>query len=237
MDETGRAEDRAPVRPAPPRPARFICLEGIDGCGKSTLLGHLGRWLDDAGISHIATREPGATRLGESLRGILLDPAFAGMQPWAEVMLYVAARAEHVARVIRPALDRGDWVLADRFADATLAYQGYARGLDLGRLRLLHQWATGDLWPDCTILADCPVPTARARMSGREGGPDRLERMETAFHERVRSGYLDLAACEPHRFLVLDAGRPLPEVLARLKEAFYRRFVEGSGGVGESVNG
>ncbi len=195
------------------RTGRFISFEGIDGCGKSTLMAHLGRLLDAAGVGRLATREPGATPLGKTLRSLVLDPANTAMAPWTELLLYAADRAQHVAQTIAPALDQGLWVLSDRFVDATLAYQGYARGLDTERLRALHEWTTGNIWPDCTVLLDCEVAVGFERRSGRAGRPDRLERLAQDFHERVRQGYLSLAASEPERFLVIDAGRSLPEVI------------------------
>jgi dTMP kinase len=202
---------------------RLISFEGIDGCGKSTLMAYFSDWLKEVGIPHTTTREPGATPLGASLRSILLDSSFSGMDAWAELLLYIADRAQHVAQVIRPALEQCLWVLTDRYVDATLAYQGYARGLDLERLRLLHEWATGDLWPDLTVLLDCDLTTAFERRTSRSGELDRLEQQARDFHERVRNGYLELAASEPDRFLVLDAGRSLHEVAGELRSRFTVR--------------
>jgi dTMP kinase len=204
--------------------ARFVSFEGIDGCGKSTQMLHFGHGLDKAGIAYIPTREPGATVLGASLRKMLLDPSFSGMDHWAELLLYLADRAQHVAEVIRPALEQGLWVLSDRYADATLAYQGAARGLDMERLKTLHEWTTGNLWPDATVLLDCDVDTAHERRSGRSGAPDRLELQKRDFHERVRKGYLDLAASEPERFFVLDASRSVQETAEELRELFRQRL-------------
>jgi dTMP kinase len=208
----------------PERPAVFVSFEGIDGCGKSTLLAHMGEWLKAAGIPHLETREPGGTLLGEAARSMVLDPSFSGMHPWTEALIYAAGRSQHVFEVILPALGQGRWVLSDRFEDATLAYQGYGRGLDLERLRDIHRWSTGDLWPDVTILLDCEVATAMDRRGLRSGVPDRVEQQDTAFHERVRTGYLKLAAAEPDRFLVLDANRPLGEVAADLQNLLRRRL-------------
>ena len=169
-------------------PARFISFEGIDGCGKSTLMDCLSRWLQEAGIACIRTREPGGTSLGESVRNLLLDPVFKGMNQRAEVLLYTASRAQLVDEVIRPALKKGMWVLTDRYIDATLAYQGYGRGLDLGPLRRMQDWATGGLWPDRTILLDCDLDVALQRRHGRNTRPDRMEQEAMAFHRRVRDG-------------------------------------------------
>ena len=204
--------------------AVFVSFEGIDGCGKSTLLSQMSGWLERAGISHLKTREPGGTPMGEAARSMLLDSSFSGMHPWTEALLYAAGRTQHVFDVILPALREKRWVLTDRFADATLAYQGYGRGLDVERLLDIHRWSTGDLWPDVTILLDCEVATAMERRGLRREGPDRVEQQDTAFHERVRDGYLKLAAAEPSRFLVLDANGPLEKVAADLHTLIRRRF-------------
>lgn len=207
--------------------ASFVSFEGIDGCGKSTLLAQLSTWLEGLGARHIKTREPGGTRLGEALRDILLDSSFSAMHSWTEILLYAAGRAQHVKEVVRPALDQGLWVLSDRYVDATLAYQGYGRGLDLDRLRKIHEWSSEGLWPDVTVLLDCDVATAFERRQHREDEPDRLERQSEAFHERVRAGYLALARGAPHRFIVLDAGRPLMEVTRDFRLIFEQRLNTG----------
>jgi dTMP kinase len=201
-------------------PARFISFEGIDGCGKSTLMEHLCRWLEDAGISCLRTREPGGTPIGEKIRQLLLDPSSAEMSPRAEVLLYSASRAQLVGEVIGPALKKGTWVLTDRFVDATFAYQGFGRGFDLGGLRSIQEWTLGGLWPDRTILLDCGIGTALERMDTRNGEKDRIERENFEFHGKVRDGYLALAEAEPDRFLVLNAERPLEQVI----EEFHTRF-------------
>jgi dTMP kinase len=200
---------------------RFVSFEGIDGCGKSTLLQQLSRWLQDAGVAHVTTREPGGTPLGESIRGLLLDPSHKGMSQQAEALLYYASRAQLVREVIRPALKDGLWVLADRFGDATLAYQGYGRGLDLEMLRSLQGWATQGLVPHCTILLDCSVDTAAGRLQVKDDSPDRIEREKRAFHARVRQGYLELARRDSARFVILDADRPLESVVDQLRSAFW----------------
>ena len=205
----------------PPRtPPKFISFEGIDGAGKTTLAGELSRLLSRAGIDHTVTCEPGGTGLGERLREILLGAGVLEIDPWAECLLYAAARAQHVREVIVPALEDGRWVVSDRFADATLAYQGYGRGLDVERLRSLHQWIARGIWPHCTVLLDCDVAVAYERRKTRGAHADRLERMDPAFHERVRRGYLALAEAEPHRYLTLDAAVS-PE---RLREEFRRKL-------------
>ena len=200
---------------------RFISFEGIDGCGKTTLLQHLSRWLRAVNVPHIVTREPGGTRLGESIRDLLLDPMHHGMSQETEVLLYSASRAQLVHEVIGPALRAGMWVLADRFSDATLAYQGYGRGLDLDMLLGLQGWATRGLTPHHTILVDCGLETATGRQKLKTRNLDRIEVEDRAFHERVRHGYLELARRYPGRFLVLDAERSLDEVLSELETSFW----------------
>jgi dTMP kinase len=207
--------------------AQFVSFEGIDGCGKSTLLDSLAGWLEKDSIPFVKTREPGGTRLGEEIRELLLDSSFAPMNEQAEVLLYTASRAQLVQEVIQPALAQGMWVLADRFIDATLAYQGFGRGLELGPLRQIQEWAAGGLWPDFTILLDCDVDVASARMKARPGTEDRIEQESRGFHERVRNGYMEIARLAPQRFVVLDAGRGVAEVIvnfhAALTETLRRR--------------
>lgn len=199
----------------------FVSFEGIDGCGKTTVLQHLSRWLDAAGVKHITTREPGGTQLGESIRRLLLDPVHHGMSEEAEVLLYSASRAQLVHETIGPALRSGLWVLADRFSDATLAYQGYGRGQDLDLLVRLQTWATRGLAPHHTILLDCSLETAAARRMRETRVPDRIESERRAFHERVRQGYLELAHRYSERFVVLDAERSLEEVVSELETRFW----------------
>ncbi len=201
-------------------PAKFISFEGVDGCGKTTLMEHLSRWLEKAGIPYIVTREPGGTRIGEKVRGLLLDPSSTEMSGRTEVLLYTASRAQLVDEIIVPNVKKGVWVLTDRFADATFAYQGYGRGFDLDRLRTIQEWATRGVWPDKTILLNCSVETAVNRIGIRNGEKDRIESESIAFHKKVRDGYLALAEMEPERFLVLDADKPLEEVI----EDFYKSY-------------
>lgn len=204
----------------PPNIGRFISFEGIDGCGKSTLLQHFSHWLTRSGVAHITTREPGGTPLGESIRDLLLDPAHKGMSQQAEVLLYSASRAQLVHQVIKPALYNGVWVLADRFLDATLAYQGFGRGLDVEWLRTLQDWTTEHLLPHHTVLLDCTLETAAARLQAKNNAPDRIESEKRIFHQRVREGYLELARRSPHRFIVLDADLSLDQILGQLKHLF-----------------
>jgi len=206
--------------------AKFISFEGIDGCGKSTLLNQFCTWLDESRIPYIKTREPGGTFLGERIRHLLLDPAYKMMDEWAEVFLYTASRAQLVREVIKPALQGGTWVVVDRFIDATLAYQGYGRRLDLQRLRQIQEWAGDGLWPHYTVLLDCDVQIAFERMRGRMEIADRMELQKLSFHQRVRGGYLDLAKSEPQRFVVLNGEKPLNEVVEDLLKLFWHPFCQ-----------
>lgn len=189
----------------------FITLEGIEGCGKTTQLRLLSEHLEQRGAGVTVTREPGGTPLAEALRGLLLDPATGGISPLSELMMYAAARAQHVDAVIRPALDRGGVVLCDRFCDSTLAYQGGGRGICMDEIRTLNALATGGLAPDLTLLFDLPVETGLAR-SGRRGAPDRIEGEPADFHRRVRDAFLDIARAEPRRITIIDASAPVEDV-------------------------
>jgi dTMP kinase len=176
-------------------------------------------YLQTKGQAVCLTREPGGCRIADQVRAILLDADNSAMVPQAELLLYAAARAQHVAEIIRPALAAGQIVLCDRFTDATVAYQGYARGLEQGLIRHLNVLATGDLAPDLTILVDCPVSVGLGRAKARiaqTSGPreERFEREALAFHEKVRNGYLCLADNEPGRFRTVDGSAPLDDVTA-----------------------
>lgn len=202
--------------------AKFVSFEGIDGCGKSTLLDRLASELTERSIAYVRVREPGGTSIGEKVRQILLDPACSEMTGRAEVLLYSASRAQLISQVIAPAMEKGVWVLADRFVDATFAYQGFGRGFELERLKEIQKWATGGLIPDKTVLLDCDVELALARLGRRQGSNrDRIELEGEAFQRRVRNGYLALAGEEPERFLILDASRPLEEVAQQLRAQFW----------------
>lgn len=206
----------------------FITFEGIEGCGKTTQLQRLANFLTAAGHSVLVTREPGGCAIADALRAVLLDSANQAMAPTAELLLYAAARAQHVAEIIRPALAAGRIVLCDRFSDATLAYQGYGRGLDRELILELNRVATGGLAPDVTVLLDFPAEDGLARARRRNagsGGPDegRFEAESLAFHHRVRQGYLALAATDP-RFLVVDARGGQEEVAARIDAALVPRL-------------
>jgi len=192
--------------------AKFITFEGVDGAGKSTGL----EWFADAlrkrGIDLLVTREPGGTPLGEQLREILLNQP---MHVETEAMLMFAARREHVEKVIRSALQRGTWVISDRFSDASFAYQGGGRGVSLAKLEQLENWVHGDLQPDLTLLFDIPIEVARQRLSNNVS-LDRFEQEKGEFFERVRQAYLARAAKSPHRITVIRAEKPLKEVQQQL---------------------
>ena len=167
----------------------------------------------------VTTREPGGTRIGDGVRALLLDPAHTEMQPETEILLFSAARAQIVGQVIRPHLATGGIVLCDRFADSTLAYQGYGRRLPLETLRQITAFATGNLWPDLTVCLDLPVEVGlRRKRGGDQAEWNRMEREQLAFHERVRQGFLALAAAEPARWLVVDAVQPVDTVQAKIRD-------------------
>jgi len=180
----------------------FITFEGIEGSGKSTQASLLRGFLEEQGLQVLVTREPGGSPIGEQIRGILLDPGNHGMVPLAELLLYEASRCQHVEAVIRPALEDGKTVICDRFFDASTAYQGYARGLEIKMVGDLNLIATGGRKPDLTIVLDLPVDVGLRRL-GRN--LDRIEREAVAFHERVRRGYLRIAEDEPERVKVVNA--------------------------------
>ena len=194
----------------------FITFEGPEGGGKSTHIRRLAERLRASGQDVVVTREPGGTPLGEAIRGLLQhDAAGESPVPRAETLLFCASRAQLVQAVIRPALARGAWVLADRFADSTFAYQGAGRGFLLADLQAANAFATGGLVPDLTLLLDLDADEARRRLAGRgapAGGADRFEREPPDFHARLRAGFLALAAAEPGRFAVIPAGRPVDDV-------------------------
>lgn len=197
----------------------FISFEGIEGSGKSTAQRLLDEHLQGLGYDPLLTREPGGCALGRSLRPILLDARTRGLSSRAELYLFLADRAQHVAEVIRPALEAGQTVLCDRYADSTLAYQGYGRGLDPEHLRRINDMATGGLMPDLTLLLDLPVHCGleRAGLRNREEGTvlseGRFDAESLEFHERVRQGYRSLAAEEPERFAIIDAAQPPEDVV------------------------
>lgn len=200
----------------------FITLEGGEGAGKSTQVAAVQRWLERAGRNVLATREPGGTDVGERIREVLLH-ARGTMSVEAEALLMFAARAEHIARVIRPALDQAKWVVCDRFTDATYAYQGGGRGLAAARIALLEDWVQGNLRPDLTILLDVPTDIGLGR-AGQRGVLDRFEREERDFFERVRKAYLAAAARDPKRIRIVDASADEAEVTRRIAAILQERF-------------
>ena len=191
-------------------PGLFISIEGGEGAGKSTVIAALSEALAAAGREVVLTREPGGTPEGEAIRGLLLDPGNQ-LLPETELLLMFASRAQLVRQLIAPALARGAAVVADRFTDASFAYQGGGRGLDMGRIAELERWAAG-LKPDLTFLLDVGVAEGLARARSRGGEPDRIERERGDFFERVRATYLARAAAEPGRFRIIDAGQPVEDV-------------------------
>ena len=190
---------------------KFITVEGIEGVGKTTNIDFIHQQLQAAGRAVVLTREPGGTPLAEAIRGLLLDPAYTGMDSTCELQLMFAARAEHLAKVVWPALDQGQWVLCDRFTDATYAYQGGGRGIDSGVIARLEELVQGDFRPDLTLLLDVPVEIGLAR-AGKRGALDRFEQEKVEFFERVRNAYLEMAQRSPGRYRVIDASLPLNDV-------------------------
>lgn len=203
---------------------KLITLEGGEGAGKSTVLETVRAKLAARGIDVVVTREPGGTAAGEAIRAVLLDPKLRGMSAESELLLMFASRAQLVREVIRPALASGHWVLADRFTDASFAYQGGGRGQPLDRIVDLERWAADGVKPDLTLLLDLPVAEGLRRANGR-GAADRIEMENADFFERVRAAYRERARLEPQRFRIIDAAKPLPEVLAQAREA-VERFVQ-----------
>jgi dTMP kinase len=206
---------------------KLITFEGIDGCGKTTQIRLLGSYLQERNIDFISTREPGGTELGRQIRSALLDGAKGSVEPAAELLLYAADRAQHVRRVIVPALEKGVTVLSDRFYDATTVYQGAARGFELEVVRQLNQFATGGLKPDLTLLFDLDVEVgfSRTQKRGAEtagaSAQNRLDREPLEFHRRVRQAYLEIAALEPQRFRIIPAGGSIEETY----ELMIREYV------------
>ena len=196
----------------------FITVEGIEGVGKTTSLEFIQQYLETQGVEVIRTREPGGTPLAEDIRELLLRPREESVAELTELLLMFAARAQHIEQCIRPALERGTWVLCDRFTDATYAYQGGGRGLDQSRIAQLESLVQGALRPDLTILLDLPAKEGMARARARSA-PDRFESEAEAFFERVRHCYLQRAAAEPRRFAVIDAAPPLEQVQADIRQA------------------
>jgi len=200
----------------------FITIEGGEGAGKTTMMERMEAWLTAHGRNVVRTREPGGTELAEKLRDILLDKNTVGLSGQAELLLMFASRAQHLAELIRPALQRGDTVLCDRFTDATWAYQGGGRGLPLEDIAALERLVHGDLQPDLTVLLDLPVKQGLGRAS-RRGASDRFEEESNGFFERVRQAYLQRAEGAPERFAVVDASGSVEAVWAQIEDILQRR--------------
>jgi len=196
---------------------RLITLEGGEGAGKSTVLETVRARLAARGIDVLVTREPGGTPAGEAIRSVLLDPGLKGLCAETELLLMFASRAQLVREVVLPALAAGRWVLSDRFTDASFAYQGGGRGQPIERIAELERWAAAGLQPHLTLLLDLPVADGMRRANGR-GSADRIEMENVDFFERVRAAYRARAAAEPGRFRVVDAGRPLDQVLGDVRD-------------------
>ncbi len=203
----------------------FITLEGIEGSGKTTQAGHIVEFLQSRGHNCVITREPGGTKIGKKIRAILLDPESKDMDPLAELLLYTADRVQHINEFVNPSLFAGKTVVCDRYYDATVVYQGFARGLDIGLINRLHKLALEDLKPDITILLDLSPETGLMRAwkqikSGtRTGLETRFEKETLSFHKKVRAGYLELARIEPERFRVIDATKNENQVRKEIIEA------------------
>jgi len=191
----------------------FITLEGIEGSGKTTQINNIDRFLEKKGHDCVITREPGGTKIGRKIRSILLDPENKGMEPMAELLLYFSDRVQHVETVINPALSEGKTVICDRYFDATLVYQGYARGLDMKLITRLHELVLEGLKPDITFLLDLSPEIGLSRAwkqidnGSRTGDETRFEKEELSFHEKIRAGYIEIARLEPHRFYLIDASQ------------------------------
>lgn len=211
-----------------PAAALFVTLEGIEGSGKSTQVHLLSGFLSAAGVAHILTREPGGTTLGDAIRRLLLQPRPGGMAPLTELLLYDAARVQHLSEIIEPALASGRTVLCDRYKDATVAYQGHGRGLPLEVIGALHALAPLSRQPDLTFILDIDPELALSRARVREErtgeGLTRFEDEPLEFHHRVREGYRAIAAAEPGRVLLVDAAGERSEVHARLRDLLARRL-------------
>ncbi len=206
---------------------KFITVEGIEGVGKSTNIDFLSSLIGEKGYTVLVTREPGGTPMAERIRELLLEHGDEPLPDIAESLLFFASRSLHVNNTIRPALDAGKWVVCDRFTDASRAYQGYGRGLGVDKINMMADWVHADLQPDLTLLLDAPAELGKERAEKR-GEADRLDAEEAAFYQRVREGYLGLAAAEPARFAVIDASQALKHVQADITRQMDRLFVDNS---------
>jgi dTMP kinase len=202
---------------------KFITVEGIEGVGKSTNMDHLSSIIESHGYAVLRTREPGGTPMAERIREMLLEHGEEALPDIAELLLFFAARSLHINNTIRPALAAGQWVVCDRFTDASRAYQGNGRGLDMMRINTLAAWIQNGLEPDLTLLLDAPAEVGLQRAAAR-GSADRLESEQLSFYQRVREGYLELAATHPQRFRVIDASVSLAEVRAAVERVAGELF-------------
>ena len=203
---------------------RFITFEGGEGAGKSTQIKLLATWLTARGISVLTTREPGGTDGAERIRKLLVEGEVGDWTPMTEALLHYAARIEHVARIVEPALAGGQWVLCDRFADSTMAYQGYGHRLGRARIAALHRIALGRLKPDLTLILDVPVAAGLARAAERRGTETRYENMAVEFHSRLRRGFRAIARAEPRRCVLLDARAGIAAVHQDIRDAIAHRL-------------
>jgi dTMP kinase len=201
----------------------FISIEGGERAGKTTQAGMLAAWLEERGGEVVLTREPGGTPAGEVIRNLLLDPAGSNIGPVTEALLFAASRGQLVADVIRPALEAGKFVVADRYVDSSLAYQVFGLGLPFERVLAVNEWATGGLWPDVTFVLDGGDPS-RFLGRAREGPADRIERRQPAFHEKVARGYRRLAERFPRRVVLVDGSRPPGEVASEIRSIVSSRL-------------
>jgi dTMP kinase len=197
---------------------KFITIEGGEGAGKSTQIRLLAEWLGGQGIAVVTTREPGGSPGAEAIRKLLVEGATDRWDAPTEALLHFAARRDHLAKTVWPALGRGQWVISDRFADSTMAYQGYGHGLGRAPIEQLYAVAVGDFRPDLTLILDIPVELGLKRALARAGGETRYEKMDVAFHQRLREGFLDIAKREPARCRLIDAHGTIDEVQARLRQ-------------------
>ena len=218
-----RAINAVRARPAPSSHSFFVVFEGGEGAGKSTQVEAFVEWLRERGDEVVVTREPGGTPIGERIRDILLDRSWEAMDPRTEALLYAADRAQHVAEVIRPALEAGKIVVSDRFVDSSLAYQGLARGLGLDEIYEISRWAIGGTLPDLVLWLNVDPETALGRLSEE---PDRMEAQDQDFHKRVVAAYMELSSRFPERFVVIDATKPPAEVHKEVVATFAERCVE-----------
>ncbi|MBN9489315.1 MAG: dTMP kinase [Alphaproteobacteria bacterium] len=203
---------------------RFITLEGGEGAGKSTQIAHLKSWLEQRGRTVLATREPGGSPGAEMVRKLLVEGPTDRWDGPTEALLHFAARRDHLRATVWPALKRGTWVVSDRFADSTRAYQGYGHGLDLDVIDRLYGFAVGDFRPDLTLILDLPVEVGLARAAARRGTETRYESLPRAFHDRVRTGFLEIARREPERCVVIDSNREAEHVAQDVVRAVTERL-------------